>query len=292
MREKIAPRKRTGGEFPRGTCEGTTQVIVGVGVLSREPRTAAAQDGYDLWSGYPAEEQFLGDPFIGDAPVGLGEAFHNPQSAQPTGIDFGGGNGGGSARGTGGGSRWQSQVWRLRQVRWTAHTVLGRFPQGGALGSQARVGVQDLHPRRVTAPVASLRFPIGEAGQAAQMTPIGRGLVAAVEVGQLFADLAGDSGFDGRGTDAHPSLKIARTGLEYHTGVVTSGSHGLDDVWAGVIQIDEDVAGIALLRVGMDVPRRSPRGCEHTRSGRWPDGPTGQRSTAALRGKTFSFESE
>jgi hypothetical protein len=85
------------------------------------------------------------------------------------------------------------------------------------------------------------------------MTPIGRGLVAAVEVGQLFADLAGDSGFDGRGTDAHPSLKIARTGLEYHTGLVTSGSHGLDDVWAGVIQIDEDVAGIALLRVGMDV---------------------------------------
>ena len=253
VKEKIVTRKRTGGEFPRGTCEGTTEVIVRVRVLSREPRTAAPQDGFDLWSRCSAEEQFLGDPFIGDAPVGLGEAFQNLQSVQPTGIDFGGGRGGHSAYRAGGGSHWQRRALRLRQVRWTGHTVRGRFQQGGALGSQARMGVQDLHPRRVTTPVASLRFLIGEAGQATQMTPIGGGLVAAVEVGQLFADLAGDSGCDGRGTDVYPSLEIARTGLEDHTGVVTSGSHDLEDGWAGVIQIDKDVAGIALLRIGMEV---------------------------------------
>jgi hypothetical protein len=78
VKKKIAPRIRTGGEFPRGSCQGAAEVIVRV-ELSREPRTAAAQDGADSWSGRSAKEQFLSDPFIGDAPVGLGEAFENPQ---------------------------------------------------------------------------------------------------------------------------------------------------------------------------------------------------------------------
>lgn len=77
--EKTAPRIRTGGEFSRGTCQGAAEVIVRAECLSREPRTAAAQDGADSWSGRSAKEQFLSDPFIGDAPVGLEEAFENPQ---------------------------------------------------------------------------------------------------------------------------------------------------------------------------------------------------------------------
>ena len=47
--------------------------------------------------------------------------------------------------------------------------------------------------------------------------------------------------------------RLARAGLEYHTGFVSIGPHGFDNGWAGVIQIDEDVARIALFRVGMDV---------------------------------------
>ena len=87
VEEKIVPRKRAGFEFPRGTCECAAEVVVRVGVLSRKTRTAAAQDGCDLWSGRATEEQFLGDPLIGDAPVGLGEAIKDPQSVQPSGID-------------------------------------------------------------------------------------------------------------------------------------------------------------------------------------------------------------
>src|SRR6266496_6196481 len=87
VEEEIAPRKRAGFKFPRGTCECAAEVIVWVGVLPRKPRTAAAQDGCDLWSGCATLEQFLGDPLIGDAPVGLGEAFENPQPVQPTGIN-------------------------------------------------------------------------------------------------------------------------------------------------------------------------------------------------------------
>jgi len=250
VKEETAPRKRAGFEFLRSTCECAAEVILWMGVLSRKSRTAAAQDGYDLWSRHSPEEQFLGDPFIRDAPVGLWEAFQNPQPVQPTGIDFGGRR---RARRVGVCGRRQRQTGGLRRVRWTVQTVLRRLEQSGALGSQAGVGMQRLHPRRVTASVASLGFLIGEAGQAAQMTPIGAGQVAAIEVGQLFADLAGNGSWDGCVTDLHPGLEIAGAGLEYHTRFVTSGPHGFDDGWASVIQIDEDVARIALLGVGMEV---------------------------------------
>lgn len=109
-KKKIAPGKRADGEFPRRTCEGAAEIIVRVGVLSRKPRTAVAQDGGDLWSGRSALEQLLGDPFIGDAPVGFGEAFQNPQTAQPTGIEVGRasnccGGSGRAVRGSGIGAR-------------------------------------------------------------------------------------------------------------------------------------------------------------------------------------------
>ena len=250
VKEKITLRERTVGEFLRGTSEGAAEVIVRVGVLPRKPRTATAQDGGDVWSGCAAEEQLLGDPFIGDAPVGLWEAFQNPQSMQPTVIDLGGGNGGRSASSAVVGSRRQR---RLRQLRRTAATVLGHFQQSGTLGSQAGAGVQHQHPRRGAAPVASLRLLIGEPGQAAQMTPIGAAPVTAIEVGQLFADLAGNRSFDGCGADVHPSLKVAGTGLQYRTGFVASRPHVLDDGGIAAIQVHEDVAGIATLRVRLEV---------------------------------------
>jgi hypothetical protein len=258
VKEEIAPRKRAGCQFPCGTCESAAEVIVWVRVLSRKPRTPAAQDSDDLGIGRSTEEQFLSDPFIGDAPVGLWEAFENPQPVQPIGIDVGCTSDCGGSRQSVGASRTvrglrHRDVGHPRPVGVITQTMFGRFQQRGALGGRAGVGVQHLHPRRVAAPVASLWFFISEAGQAAQMTPVRAGQVATVEVGQLFADLSGNSSVDGRSADMHPSLEIARTGLKYHAGFVTSGPHGFEEGWAAVIQVDEDVAGIAPLRVGMDV---------------------------------------
>lgn len=48
-------------------------------------RTAAEQDGDDLWRRSLTPQQFLGDPLIGDAPVGLWEVSENPQPVQPIG---------------------------------------------------------------------------------------------------------------------------------------------------------------------------------------------------------------
>jgi hypothetical protein len=258
VKEEIAPRKRAGCQLLRGTCECASQVIVWAGVLSRKARTAAAQDGGDLGSGRSTEEQFLSDPFIGDAPVGLWEEFENPQAVQPIGIDVGCTSDCGGSRQSVGASRTvrglrHRDVGHPRPVGVITKTMFGRFQQRGTLGSQAGVGVQHLHPRRVAAPVASLWFFISESGQAAQMTPIAAGQVATVEVGQLFADLSGNSSFDRAAADLDPSLEIVRTSLKYHAGFVTSGPHGLDDGWVAVIQVNEDVAGIAPLCIGMDV---------------------------------------
>jgi hypothetical protein len=252
VKKEFAPGKRVGLELPRGTCECAAEVIVGVGMPSRKPWTAATQDGCDLWRGGATLQQFFGDPFIGDAPVGLWEAVRNPQPLQPTGIDGGGIGDGGRARPLVD-ARHIAVRGRRRQAGVTVHLVLGRFQQPGALGSQTGTGMQHLHPRRVATPVAPLRFLIGEASQAAQMTPIGAGRVATVEVGQLFSDVAGNRGLDGRGTHLYPSLKVTGAGLEYHAWLMPIASHGFDDGGTGVIQIDEDVTRIAILRAGMEV---------------------------------------
>ena len=140
--EKIAPGKRAGFEFLRGACECVAEVIVRVGVLSRKSRTAAAQDDGDLWSRHSTEEQFLGDPFIGDAPIGLWEAFQNPQPVQTSGVDFGRGCGRRRARHVGVCGRGQRQMWRLRKDRWSAQNARSRFQQSGALASQVGAGMQ------------------------------------------------------------------------------------------------------------------------------------------------------
>ena len=161
MKEKIAPRKRAGGEFLRGTSECAAEVIVWVSVSSRKPRTSAAEDSGDLWRGRSTKEQFLGDPFIGDAPVGLWETLENPQSVQPIGIDVGRTSGGGGISQPVCGSRiavrWRRarNVWCQRPDGMRAQTVLGVFEQGATFRSQAGLGVQDPHPRRVAAPVAA-----------------------------------------------------------------------------------------------------------------------------------------
>ena len=107
------------------------------------------------------------------------------------------------------------------------------------------MGVQNLHPGRIAAPVASLWFLIGEASQAAQVTPIGAGQVAAIGVGQQFADIAGNGRLDGWALTRTQACRLP--GLVWST---TQGSCPCVRMASRtgrvvVIQIDEDVAGVA-----------------------------------------------
>jgi hypothetical protein len=156
---EFAPRKRAGLDFVYGTCECTAEVVVRSRVAAWETRAAVAQDSSDLWRGRAPVQQLLSDPFIGDAPVRMWKAFENPQPMQPNAIDAGCTRGwfvasppvcidsiAGDVRRNN--ARRQSQVGRA------VHTAFGLFQQSRRLGRQAWVGVQDLHPRRITAPIA------------------------------------------------------------------------------------------------------------------------------------------
>ena len=79
-----------GLEFPGSALHGAAKVIVGVGVAAWKTGAARAHNGGGPTSGDSVAEQFLGDPFIDDAPIRLWEACVNPQPVQPIGIDPGG----------------------------------------------------------------------------------------------------------------------------------------------------------------------------------------------------------
>ena len=89
-KQAIAPGKSSGFDLDHGAREGAAEIVLGVRVPSRKTGTARAQNGRDSGSGHSLPQQFLGDPFIGNAPIRLGEAFGNAQPAQPIGIDAGG----------------------------------------------------------------------------------------------------------------------------------------------------------------------------------------------------------
>jgi len=113
--------------------------------------------------------------------------------------------------------------------------------------------VHDLHPGSVATGCAPLGLLIGESSQPTQMTPVGTGQVPSIGAGQLFASSRRHGGFQRGGTEVNPSLEMARTSLEHYTGVMSIGSHALDDRRVGAVEIDQDVAGISVLGVGLDV---------------------------------------
>jgi hypothetical protein len=81
------------------------------------------------------------------------------------------------------------------------------------------------------------------------MAPVGAGDIAAIGASQLSADLAGDGRPQSRSADVNPSLEMTGTGLQHQARLVSSGTHGFDDLRVSSIQIDEDVAGIAAVGI-------------------------------------------
>ena len=62
--------KRRALEFQSGSCEGAAEVVIGIGVAAREAGTSKSQDGVNLGQWRAPRKQILGDPQIGDAPIG------------------------------------------------------------------------------------------------------------------------------------------------------------------------------------------------------------------------------
>jgi len=172
MRPHSAP---WGGK--RCACDGASQVVIGIAVAAGKMRTGKAKDGLNLNSGLAQREQVSGDPKIYDAPIRLRKAFPNMPSLHTASVDRDGLGGAGWARICGG------PVDRERRCR-----RLYRLPDGLqqrlAARRQTRTGVDESHPRGVAVGCATCGFLIGESSEPSQVTPVGAGPIATVQVCQ------------------------------------------------------------------------------------------------------------
>ena len=130
---------------------------------------------------------------------------------------------------------------------------LGGLDQQRAVASQPNLRLHDLHPGGVSVALTPEGFLIGEPGQPSQMTPVGAGQVAAIDMGQLSGDDGGYRRFEADRTDLNPSLEVAGTGLEHHARLMTIGSHQFECGHVCVVQIQEDVPGVSTVSIRLKV---------------------------------------
>jgi len=150
--QTLAPGKKRGSQLACGAGQGAAEIVLRMGMLARKAGATDREDGRDARGGCALAEQFLGDPFVGDAPVRLREALGDAQSLQPIPVDAG--CVAGDRRGSGLVAVFLvgRRVWvRRRAMRRAAAAALGGLQQSGALWGQACVGVAELHPGSIAA---------------------------------------------------------------------------------------------------------------------------------------------
>lgn len=87
---RAGARKKTCAlDVEGGASQRASEVVLGLAVAAREAGTGEPEDGLDLISGDAATEERLGDPEVGDAPIGLGEALRDAQAVEEAMVDGG-----------------------------------------------------------------------------------------------------------------------------------------------------------------------------------------------------------
>ena len=113
--------------------------------------------------------------------------------------------------------------------------------------------VRESHPGSIPVALAPEGFLVSEPGQPSQMTPVGAGPVAPVSVGQLPGDRGGQGRLQAASTDLNPSLEMTRAGLEHHARLMPVDSHSFERGGIGVVQIQQDIAGVPVFSIGLNV---------------------------------------
>jgi hypothetical protein len=242
-------------------CEGSPQVIFRVGVTARKLRAPQAENRFRIRCRCAAQEQLGGDPQIGDAPIRMWKALRNPQTLQPGLIDCASDLGCESSlpnRIVGGESRLRSGTCRGKRRGGRSCSCKRDSAQCGldqrmAVGGKANSGMANFDPGRPSARQDPLGFLIGEAGQSSQMAPVCAGPVSLIQVSQLPADIGGHRRFQRLSADLDPGLEMAWAGFNHHTGLVTLGPHGVQHGRIGAVQIHQNVAGVLLKRIGLEI---------------------------------------
>jgi hypothetical protein len=230
------------------SCQSASQIILGIAMMAREIWTSQAEDSLHLSRRYVHGKQFSSEPQIDDAPVHLRKAFLNMPTLHPASI-----NPRGSLR------RHRALLadvqgsidpLRGRSCGMLCDGLHGRTQQ--ILGGTGQDGTSfdDFDPRSRTGSGTAFKLLISEARQSSQVAPVGTGQIASVGVSQLFTDDRGYGRLQECSADMNPSLEMARAGLEHHTRLMAMGSHLGQHIGRGVIQVEENIAGVAILGVG------------------------------------------
>lgn len=244
--------KRVAGQLAKGSCERAMQVILGIGVTTGKARTAPTQQLRDGRYGCSLSQQLFSDPLVGNTPIGVRKSLWNPQPLQPGLIDVAGSRGGTGCHPFAGKRTWQRSGSRYGAGA-APYRLLSGLYQQSTFGRQANLCVQESHPWTVPIALAPEEFLVGEPGQPSQMTPVGASQVTSVSVGQLSGDRSCQGRFQADGTDLNPSLKVAGAGLKHHARLMTIGTHPFECGRIGVVQIQQDVAGVPVVSIGLKV---------------------------------------
>src|ERR1044071_715152 len=245
-----APR---GGKSGKSASQGATQVIGGITMAAWKSRTAQPQNLCDIDRTYALRQQSPSDPQVHDAPIRLRKALWNVPAPHPGLVDVCGLGGGQVGRSS---LRPRRRDERMAGMRCGGGSVglLARSLQEavGAAG-QTGSGVHDFHPGGIALAQAPVGFLISKTGESAQMTPVDAGAVAAIELSQVPTDGGSQSWFQGRAADMNPGLAMPRAGLHHDTRFMPVSPHRRQHRGIGVIQVDQDVTGVSVRSIRMDI---------------------------------------
>jgi hypothetical protein len=242
-----------------------------------------AEDSFHLSRGYVHSQQFSSQPQVNDAPVDWRKAFLNMPTLQPASINTGCCMRGYHALLAGGRGTVESLGARSWGVCNGGH---GRTQQILGSGGQDGASFDDFNPTKRTVSSAAFQFLIGKARQSSQMAPVGASEIAAIDMGQVPAQRGRQLRLQARGADANPSLQMARASFQNHARLVALSTHGFENMWSVLIEIEKNIASIALAAVRQQIHvktltvtcsqkahyrcTRKISGCPHSFSWSWP----------------------
>jgi len=265
----LARRKSGIVNFVGCACQGAPQVILGIGVAAREPRAGQTENGFHARCRGALGEQLFGDPQVRDTPIGLSKPLRNLQVVQTIlvscyrldGID---------CRISRRVTRWSSALTLGPCTEYrSAGCEYGAFQQAAAVGCQGGGGVPDFHPRSQSTGQPPSRLLIGEASESAHVTTICAGPISLIQASQVATNWSSHLGCQRHDTDSNPGLKMSGTGLDHNTRLVTVAAHGGQYSWLGIVQIDQNIAGVVVRCVGpeIDIKALSVTGAEKSDGG-------------------------
>ena len=233
------------------TGQSATQIAFRIAVVAGKIWTSQAENRFHLGCRHVHGQQFSSQPEIDDAPVRLGKALPNTPTFRPALINMDGSVGRNRGRWIAYARKTVGSIPHSRRL--LCYQLRSRMQQLLCGTGDVRMSFHNLYPRSVAPGRASLELLIGKARQSSQVTPVGAGQVASVGVRQLLTDGGRQGRLQGCGADANPNLEMARAALQHHTRLMAIGTHAGNDIGSGVIEVNQNVTGVALLGIGQKI---------------------------------------